>query len=75
MGSDRAGGGRMILQLTPLEAARWAHHLLWCDRLRGNSKSCLGMPYHEPSIQDLKDEFIAGLNGDNRKRLLSELVL
>jgi len=63
------------LQLTPLEAARWAHHLLYCDRLLGNSRSYLGVSYTETSILNLKDKLIAGLNGGNQNRSLSEVIL
>jgi len=65
----------IYLQLTPLEAARWAHHKLYCDRLRGPPKSCLGVPYSETSILDLEEMLLKNLYSGNQKRLLSEVVL
>ena len=62
------------LQLTPLEAARWIFHKSYCDRLRGNSRSCSGVPYDTPSVFNLKADLMASLNSDNNKRPLSELV-
>ncbi len=62
-----------LLQLTPLEAARWVHHRLYADRLRGK-KSLLAIPFYEPSVEDLEFKLISGLNSSNSKRPLSELV-